>query len=165
MERSTLKNIFILLIIVAAGGIYYFLFYTPGKLQTENKLYRDEGNQISFEKPEGWVANSIEGYAKVAEDALDSNKPSVLIKMEYPESVIPALGLDVGEEVSVGGKTVRRVDHEWETKDSKGVVTGMQTFTFFLWRAPDGREIIFEISPWQKTAISEEVERVLRNFN
>ncbi len=150
----------IILILALVGGGYYFFFQ-----REEWGFYRDDTNRVSFEKPEGWMAGSVEGYTRVAEDTSDLTKPSVLIKTSYPESIIPALGLDRGEEVVVGGKTMRRADHEWETKTPEGVVTGTQTFTFFLWETSNGQKIIFEITPWQRPSVSGEVERIVRTFN
>lgn len=155
----TFKTLLTLLVValVVAGGYY--------ALNKKTELYQDATNNITLEKPIGWTAGSIEGYARVAEDTKDATKPSVLIKIDYPESIIPSLGLDVAEEVVVGGKTVRRVDHEWETKGAGGEVTGKQTFTFLMWTAPSGKKIIFEITPGQKPSMSSEVEEIVRTFS
>ncbi len=157
--KPVLKIVLTLLVVAAVvAGAYY-------ALSQKTQVYRDDENKITLEKPRGWEAGSVAGYARVAENSQDIKAPSVLIKIDYPESIIPSLGLDTAEEVVVGGKTVRRIDHEWETKSSSGEVTGKQTFTFLMWTAPSGKKIIFEITPWQKPSMSVEVEEVVRTFS
>jgi len=64
----------------------------------------------------------------------------------------------------IGGKTVKRIDHEWPTTGQNGESTGTQSFTFLLWTAPSGKKIIFEITPGQGATVNAEVERVVASF-
>lgn len=140
-----------------------FFFYSQNRIAYTS--FTDQTNKVGFEKPEKWFAGSLEGYVRVSEDTQDASKPNILVKMDYPESIIPALGLDKGEEVVIGGKTMVRVDSETPVPAIGGRPASTVTYTHLLWLAPDGRKIIFEISPWQKPVINKSVERFLSTFN
>jgi hypothetical protein len=152
--QSKLLIILIAFAAVAAGIAFYY--FQPKWVE-----YADTLNKVSLEKPENWEAGSIEGYVRVAENTGDATKPSVLVKIDYPESIIPSLELDTAPEVEIAGKTMRRADHE---RELTGPTQGTVTYTHLLWTAPNGKKIIFEISPWQKPDLDPSVERILRTF-
>jgi hypothetical protein len=154
------RKIFIIIgavILLLVGGLYSYF-------QPKWITYTDSLNGVSLQKPETWQAGSIEGYVRVAENTADAAKPNVLIKIEYPESIIPALELDTAPEVEIAGKIMRRADHEREIPARPGASTSTVTYTHLLWTAPNGKMIIFEISPWQKSDLDPNVERILRSF-
>src|SRR5512132_2811939 len=99
-KQAGLKPVHKVLIIIAAVAIlsagaasYYF--------QPKWIKYADDLNGVSLEKPEKWQADSIEGYVRVSENTGEPAKPNVLVKIDYPESIIPALGLDTAPEVQI----------------------------------------------------------------
>jgi hypothetical protein len=154
------RKIFIILgavILLSVGGLYSYF-------QPKWTTYTDGLNGVSLEKPETWQAGSIDGYVRVAENTGDAAKPNVLIKIDYPASIIPALELDTAPEVEIAGKVMRRADHEREIPARPGVATSTVTYTHLLWTAPNGKQVIFEISPWQKPDLDPSVERILRSF-
>ncbi|OGE87985.1 MAG: hypothetical protein A3J07_02140 [Candidatus Doudnabacteria bacterium RIFCSPLOWO2_02_FULL_49_13] len=159
--KVTVISIIVILVLVA-GAFFYLRNQSPAPLVYQP--YIDQTNKVSFEKPETWLASPSQGYVRVSENAADSSKPSILVKIEYPESIIEALGLDKGRQITVGGKTMIRVDIERQVPAMEGRAASTVTFTDLLWQAPDGRKIIFEISPGQPAKMDQSVENFLESF-
>ncbi len=159
--KSKAVVIAIIAIIVLVAGAF---FYWQRKPAVVYKPYQDEDNRLTFEKPETWFASSSDGYVRVSENTADTSKPSILVKLEYPESIIESLGLDKGEMITIGGKNMRRVDIERKVPAAEGTPALTVTYTDLLWESGDDRKIIFEISPWQKPDMDPSVIKFLETF-
>lgn len=153
----------IIIILLLLGGAY--LYYSKSKKQTAYEEFKDDANKVSFKKPTAWVTSSTDGYVRIIQNNTDPSSPSILVKVDYPASIIPALGLDSGQQVTIGKKTMRKADSQIEVPANAERAATTATYTHLLWDSPDGRKIIFEISPWQKPGFDKSVEEFLSSFS
>ncbi len=155
MKTKLIAGIVIIIILAAVGAF----FYSRNKSSIKTSFYQDRLNEVGFNKPDGWFVSPSAGYIRVTEDQADTTKPTVLIKTQDLASTIDALGLDKAEQVKIGGKTLRRLDRNVAVPERPNV-----TITQLLWVAPNGRSIIFEITPWQKPAFNPGMKELISSF-
>ena len=146
--------------ILAAVGAFFYSRSKP----VAATYYEDHLNEVGFNKPDGWFVSPRAGYIRVTEDQADTTKPSVLIKTQDLDSTIDALGLDKAQEVKIGDKTMRRLDREVQLPAVPNRPVTKTTSTQLLWVAPNGRSVIFEITPWQKPAFDSGMKELISSF-
>ena len=147
--------------ILAAVGAF---FYSHNNKPLKTSFYQDRLNEVGFNNPDGWFVSPSAGYIRVTENQADTTKPSVLIKTQDLDSTIDALGLDKAQEVKIGDKTMRRLDREVQLPAVPNRPVTKTTSTQLLWFAPNGRSVIFEITPWQKPAFDSGMKELISSF-
>lgn len=157
------KPIVIAILVIAVLSIGAF-FYFQNKTADVN-WYTDQANKAAFIKEDRWFIGSQEGYIRVNEDPNDVSKPSVLIKLKDQESSIEALELDKAPQVTIGKKSMRRLDRSVDIPANPARPAQVVTLTQLLWVTPDGRQIVFEITPRQPAGeLSASMEKIITSF-
>lgn len=160
-----MKTKAIVITIIAIAGLALGAFFYFQNKSADVNWYTDQTNKAAFIKEDRWFIGSQEGYIRVNEDPNDVSKPSVLIKLKDQESSIEALGLDKAPEVSIEGKSMRRLDRSVEIPANPARPAQVVTLTQLLWIAPDGRQIVFEITPRQPVnELTASMEKIITSF-
>lgn len=153
-------SILILAAIVGVGfGIRQF-FFPPG-LET----FKDDKSKTSFTHPSGWTVDSTEDFVKAIKNRDLPDKFNVLVKINQPESILEYLGvLNSTTTIQVGDKNFY-VAHRTDSRPGDGYnPTSSLSMTHYFWKAPNGKTYLFEVSPWQKPDMNEDLKKMLETF-
>ena len=160
-----LKATIIAIVVITVLGLGAFFYVQNGQKKSDTKyFYRDEANKAGFDKADEWFTSSTDGYIQVSESQQDLSKPAVLIKLKDQQASIEALGLDKAREVTIGSKHLRQLDREVHVAQGPDLPDKIVTLTQLLWIDPAGRQIIFEITPWQKPEFDPGMEKIITTF-
>jgi|SRR3989344_1909437 len=154
-QKILITSILFILVALVLLGTFFWQEKKPNKIESVSD-FTDQTNKVSLEHPESWTASSIEGFVTLMGDPQKTDSPKIIVTINTAEFFVEARGLtEKAEQIKIGNKNLR-VNHK-KTEDG-------QTFTHLYWKDENAKIYLFEISPWQKDAWSEEIKKAIETF-